>query len=269
MTPPPAPAAPLRADCIGDSAGRPDLRLAAHGDTAAALLVLRRRAADDEVFLPLAPGAEGRPRAALPSSVALPEGRWDAYARVSDTRACPTASRGVWCPASPTCAPSPPASPADCPATWPSASRTPPGQGNLTVRSRLRAPHAQLTDGALTVRGRVYGTRLAPGAQCRAAPAARHRRGRHAPAGRRGRADRFRLHRAPRHPGVGRVGPVAAARRRARTARAAGAAAGRRRRQAARPHLPTRVRTPHGLVEAGPYCTRDDDLSVSVTAPAA
>ncbi|TDT36575.1 hypothetical protein EV562_10737 [Streptomyces sp. BK208] len=166
---PPAPlAAPLRADCIGDSAGGLTFDVAARRNTGAALLILRRRGADgddaaDTVSLPLAPAAEGRLRAALPSSVSLPEGRWDAYARLSGggpRRLVPgvTDLRSL-------------------------AERTPSGllghvavripyatrQGNLTVRSWLRAPHAEavelvLADSGLTVRGRVYGTQLAPGA---------------------------------------------------------------------------------------------------------
>ncbi|EFD70158.1 conserved hypothetical protein, partial [Streptomyces lividans TK24] len=79
----------MRADCIGDSAGGLTFDVAARGNAGAALLVLRRRAADapdgegETVSLPLAPAAEGRLRAALPSSVSLPEGRWDAYALLS------------------------------------------------------------------------------------------------------------------------------------------------------------------------------------------
>ncbi|MYR45584.1 hypothetical protein GTW67_26895, partial [Streptomyces sp. SID5910] len=81
MTSQPPPAAPLRADCIADSAGGLTFDVAAHDHSGVAHLVLRRRdagAAEDTVGLPLAPAAEGRLRAALPSSVALPEGRWDA-----------------------------------------------------------------------------------------------------------------------------------------------------------------------------------------------
>lgn len=73
---------PLRADCIADSAGGLTFDVLAVGETATALLVLRRRDSQDEVYLPLTPAADGRLRAALPSIVALPEGRWDAYARV-------------------------------------------------------------------------------------------------------------------------------------------------------------------------------------------
>jgi hypothetical protein len=45
MTPPTPPAAPLRADCVGDSAGGLTFDVAARGNAGAALLVLRRRVA--------------------------------------------------------------------------------------------------------------------------------------------------------------------------------------------------------------------------------
>ncbi|WP_306801424.1 hypothetical protein [Streptomyces sp. T12] len=77
-------AAPLRADCIADSAGGLTFDVSAAGATVVAHLVLRHREGPEEVSLPLTPAAHGRLRAALPSSVALPEGHWDAYARVTD-----------------------------------------------------------------------------------------------------------------------------------------------------------------------------------------
>ncbi|MFF9455165.1 hypothetical protein [Streptomyces flaveolus] len=264
-------AAPLRADCIADSAGGLTFDVAAHDHTGAAHLLLRRRdadAAEDTVGLPLAPAAEGRLRAALPSSVSLPEGRWDAYARMSDgvpRRLVPgvTDLRSL-------------------------ADRTPSGllghvavripyatrQGNLTVRSWLRAPHAEATelhlaDDGLTVRGRVYGTPLAAGAHAELRP----------PPGtgedgvrRLGlTADRaeFRLRiaydaLAPGRwdlwlrPG-GEPGPAV------RVARLLDDIADKE------PVLVfprARVDTRHGPAEAGPCYTRDNDLSVSVTAPA-
>jgi hypothetical protein len=280
MTPPAAPAAPLRADCIGDSAGGLTFDVAARGRTGAALLVLRRRvpdavdaAAADTVSLPLAPAAEGRLRAALPSSVSLPEGRWDAYARLADgrpRRLVPgvTDLRSL-------------------------AERTPSGllghvavripyatrQGNLTVRSWLRAPHAEAVDlhlasGGLTVRGRVYGTQLAPGAdaELRARPGDTE-------GGAAGGVDGSGVRRvdvaAERTeftftvpydglaPGLwdlwlrpaGDSGPVV------RLARLLDDIADKN------PVLTfprARVRTPHGPVEAGPYYTRDNDLSLAV-----
>jgi hypothetical protein len=78
------PTAPLRADCIADSAGGLTFDVTVDGGGGAAHLVLRRRDGHEEVFLPLTPAADGRLRAALPSSVGLPEGHWDAYARVGD-----------------------------------------------------------------------------------------------------------------------------------------------------------------------------------------
>ncbi|WP_369168266.1 hypothetical protein AB5J49_10390 [Streptomyces sp. R28] len=77
-------AAPLRADCIADSAGGLTFDVSAAGAHEVAHLVLRHREGPEEVSLPLTPAARGRLRAALPSSVALPEGHWDAYARVTD-----------------------------------------------------------------------------------------------------------------------------------------------------------------------------------------
>ncbi|MFE9024507.1 hypothetical protein ACFYNL_38990 [Streptomyces sp. NPDC007808] len=77
-------AAPLHADCIADSAGGLTFDVTATGATDEARLVLRHREGPEEVTLPLAPATTGRLRAALPSSVALPEGHWDAYASVGD-----------------------------------------------------------------------------------------------------------------------------------------------------------------------------------------
>ncbi|MGC9537832.1 hypothetical protein [Streptomyces sp. UG1] len=84
MTPVPQ-AAPLRADCIADSAGGLTFDVtAAAGASGPAHLVLRHREGREEVTLPLTPATAGRLRAALPSSVALPEGHWDAFARVTE-----------------------------------------------------------------------------------------------------------------------------------------------------------------------------------------
>lgn len=77
-------ASPLRADCIADSAGGLTFDVTAAGTTEAAHLVLRHREGHEEVSLPLTPATTGRLRAALPSSVALPEGHWDAYASVTE-----------------------------------------------------------------------------------------------------------------------------------------------------------------------------------------
>ncbi|MFG1671584.1 hypothetical protein [Streptomyces sp. Y7] len=83
MTPLPQ-AAPLRADCIADSAGGLTFDVTAVGPAMEAHLVLRHREGDEEVTLPLSPATTGRLRAALPSSVPLPEGHWDAYASIRD-----------------------------------------------------------------------------------------------------------------------------------------------------------------------------------------
>ncbi|MFE0253456.1 hypothetical protein [Streptomyces sp. NPDC059010] len=77
-------AAPLRADCIADSAGGLTFDVSASGAADEAHLVLRHREGHEELSLPLTPAARGRLRAALPSSVALPEGHWDAYASVTE-----------------------------------------------------------------------------------------------------------------------------------------------------------------------------------------
>ncbi|MFD4630368.1 hypothetical protein ACFVYR_22330 [Streptomyces sp. NPDC058284] len=158
-----APDAP-RADCIADSAGGLTFDVTDPGGSGAdeAHLLLRRRDADsaeDYVRLPLSPSADGRLRAALPSSVELAEGRWNAYAQVAggelrrlmpgvnDLRSlvdrAPSGSRG------------------HVAVRIPYATK----QGNLSVRSWLRAPHAEageieISSTALTVHGRVYGTEL-------------------------------------------------------------------------------------------------------------
>ncbi|MFV0136854.1 hypothetical protein ACLGIH_27255 [Streptomyces sp. HMX87] len=267
MTSPARQAAPLRADCIADSAGGLTFDVAAPGEGGVAHLLLRRRDGDDEVSLPLAPAAEGRLRAALPSTVALPEGRWDAYASVADDeprRLVPgvTDLRSL-------------------------AARTPSGflghvavripyatrQGNLTVRSWLRAPHAEAVelragDTGLTVRGRVYGTQLVPGAHAEL----HGRPGAGAGGVRRvavaGERAEFRLTvpYGELAPGVWELWlrPAGAGGPRVRVARLLDDVADK---QPVFTFPSARVETPAGPVEAGPYYTRDNDLSVSVTAP--
>ncbi|QEU95341.1 hypothetical protein [Streptomyces kanamyceticus] len=151
-----------RADCIADSAGGLTFDVTDSGEPGmrdAAYLLLRRRESDDEVRLPLSPSADGRLRAALPSSVELAEGRWNAYAQVAggeprrlmpgvnDLRSlvdrAPSGARG------------------HVAVRIPYATK----QGNLSVRSWLRAPHAevgeiQISDADVSVQGRVYGTAL-------------------------------------------------------------------------------------------------------------
>ncbi|WP_055563834.1 hypothetical protein [Streptomyces atriruber] len=154
-----------RADCIADSAGGLTFDVTDPGEPGTeevAHLLLRRRDADsaeDDVRLPLTPSGDGRLRAALPSSVELAEGRWNAYAQVAggeprrlmpgvnDLRSlvdrAPSGSRG------------------HVAVRIPYATK----QGNLSVRSWRRAPHAEtgeveITGTAMTVQGRVYGTAL-------------------------------------------------------------------------------------------------------------
>ncbi|MEU1019582.1 hypothetical protein ABZ383_26015 [Streptomyces sp. NPDC005900] len=149
-----------RADCVADSAGGLTFDVtepAGTGTRDTVHLLLRLRDRDDEVRLPLSPSADGRLRAALPSTVDLAEGRWNAYAQiaggeprrllpgVNDLRSlvdrAPSGSRGRVA------------------VRIPYATK----QGNLSVRSWHRAPHAEageieIDDAGLTVRGRLYGT---------------------------------------------------------------------------------------------------------------
>ncbi|MFG2498791.1 hypothetical protein ACGFSB_11365 [Streptomyces sp. NPDC048441] len=153
-------AAAPRADCIADSAGGLTFDVTDPGGTGTAHLLLRRRdaaSADEDVRLPLSPAVDGRLRAALPSSVELAEGRWNAYALVdggpprrlapgvNDLRSlvdrAPSGARG------------------HIAVRIPYATK----QGNLSVRSWLRAPHAEIGElriagTSVTVQGRVYGT---------------------------------------------------------------------------------------------------------------
>ncbi|MFR0356456.1 hypothetical protein [Streptomyces sediminimaris] len=268
---------PLRADCVADSAGGLTFDVPAAGGAAGAFMLLRLRGGHEEVCLPLAPAADGRLRAALPSSVALAEGRWDAYARVgageprrlrlgaTDLRSLaartPSGFRGqvaVRIPYARTADAARAGEPPSC-------------EGGLVVRSWVRAPHAEADEplagpGVLTVPGRVYGTGLGPRAHAEI-------RGRHASAPVRraevlaGRAGfRFTVVYAALEPGVwdlwlrpaGEAGPAV------RVARLLDDVADKA--SLVRPRV--RVDTPHGPLEAGPCYTRDNDLSVSVTAAA-
>lgn len=152
------------ADCIADSAGGLtfDLDAPERSDTSdhwSAALVLRRRAGGaeeaEEIRLPLTPNGDGRLRAVLPSTVALPEGRWDVHVAqgdedpvrlvpgLLDLRSLVDRRPG--------------------PSTSPLAVRIPYAtkHGNLSLRSWLRGPHAEagdivLDDDALTVHGVLY-----------------------------------------------------------------------------------------------------------------
>ncbi|MFE5188373.1 hypothetical protein [Streptomyces sp. NPDC056628] len=136
-------AAPLRADCIADSAGGLTFDVTAPDANATAHLVLRHREGPEEVTLPLAPAARGRLRAALPSSVVLPEGHWDAYASVTAEAPDHRVASGAM-------------------DVHPSASRVPyvTRQGNLSVESRL----ALRTPGGTAVRAAAPPARAVDGA---------------------------------------------------------------------------------------------------------
>ncbi|MFF0746228.1 transferase [Streptomyces sp. NPDC004111] len=160
-----APVVP-RADCTADSAGGVtfDVAVAAAPDAA---LVLRRRGGTrgDDVRLPLTPVSPSRLRAVLPSTVDLPEGRWEAHVHgageadlavrpgISDLRALldrtPDPRHEAVAVRIPYAAP----------------------DGSLAVRSWRRAPHAEAGDltfaadgSAMTVEGRLYGVELGPDA---------------------------------------------------------------------------------------------------------
>ncbi|WP_086709562.1 hypothetical protein [Streptomyces antimycoticus] len=159
-------AAPVRADCVADSAGGLTFHIAdgarsgpgGHDDWSGALVLVRRGAADTpdgEVRLPLGPTADGRLQAALPSNVALPEGRWDVHVAYRDTepqRLAPGLNdlRSL-------------VDRRPGPSTSPLSVRIPYAtkHGNLSLRSWRRAPHAEageirLEDDTMAVRGRLY-----------------------------------------------------------------------------------------------------------------
>lgn len=255
---------PLRADCVADSAGGLTFDVTAGGARGTAHMVLRRRDGHDEIGLPLSPAGDGRLRAALPSTVPLPEGRWDAYARVADdeplrlapgatdlralTARTPSGSRGYVA------------------VRIPYATR----QGNLTVRSWLRAPHAEADElrveaAGLTVGGHLYGTCFTPDGYAELRP-------RHSPGPAR-RTEvtvaeaRFGL--AVAYPALGpgiwdlSLRPHGESGPRVRIARLLDDVADK---QPVFTYPRVRVETAYGPAEAGPYYTRDNDLSVAVTA---
>ncbi|MEV7193220.1 hypothetical protein AB0N81_15670 [Streptomyces sp. NPDC093510] len=261
-----------RADCIADSAGGLTFDVTdpgVPGTEDAAHLLLRRRDAEspeDCVRLPLSPSADGRLRAALPSSVELAEGRWNAYAQVAggeprrlmpglnDLRSlvdrAPSGSRG------------------HVAVRIPYATK----QGNLSVRSWLRAPHAEtgeigITDTAMTVQGRVYGTAIADTAYVeavrRAEPDVVHR----AEATAEGPEFTFEL---PYGPLAGRgagpwdlwLRPAGESGPRVRLARLLDDVPDKKA-IFTYPVVPCAT-ADHGTLEAGPYYTLDNDLSVRV-----
>ncbi|UQA96265.1 hypothetical protein [Streptomyces halobius] len=166
--------AELTADCIADSAGGLTFDLTAPQDahTAwSAALVLRLRGGDgpdDEVRLPLGPNGAGRLRAVLPSTVALAEGRWNAYADFGDGRDPRRLLPGVNDLRS-LVDRRPLAGIGRLGVRIPYATKF----GNLALRSWLRGPHAEAGDilvapDGLTVSGRLYGAVPAAGAQAEA-----------------------------------------------------------------------------------------------------
>ncbi|MEU9123069.1 hypothetical protein AB0C96_24930 [Streptomyces sp. NPDC048506] len=164
----------LRADCIADSAGGLTFDLTAPQGTPvawSAALVLRRRGGDgpdDEVRLPLGPNGAGRLRAVLPSTVALAEGRWNAYADLGDGEEPRRLQPGVNDLRS-LVDRRPLAGIGRLGVRIPYATKF----GNLALRSWLRGPHAEAGDillapDGMTVSGRLYGAVPAAGAQAEA-----------------------------------------------------------------------------------------------------
>ncbi|MBL1099838.1 hypothetical protein [Streptomyces coffeae] len=159
-------AAPTRADCVADSAGGLTFHITdwvrpqpgSYDDWNGALVLILRGAEGrdgGEVRLPLGPTGDGRLQAALPSTVALPEGRWDvhmAYGDAEPRRLVPGLNdlRSL-------------VDRRPGPSTSPLSVRIPYAtkHGNLSLRSWRRAPHAEageilLEDGAMAVRGRLH-----------------------------------------------------------------------------------------------------------------
>ncbi|MET7904380.1 hypothetical protein ABZS86_24130 [Streptomyces sp. NPDC005355] len=158
-------AAPARADCVADSAGGLTFHVSdwarpqpgSYDDWSGALVLVRRggETSDGEVRLPLGPTGNGRLQAALPSTVALPEGRWDvhvAYGDAEPQRLVPGLNdlRSL-------------VDRRPGPSTSPLSVRIPYAtkHGNLSLRSWRRVPHAEageirLEGGTMAVRGRLY-----------------------------------------------------------------------------------------------------------------
>lgn len=159
------------ADCLADAAGGLTFDLPDPAGAAGAHLLLCRRGSEEEVRLPLTPAGEGRLRAALPSTVALAEGRWDVFAEppggepvrllpgLNDLRSLVDRD---------------PEGAARVAVRIPYATKF----GNLSVRSWQRAPHAEagaihVSPAETTVRGRLYGAELGPDAHGEARTPAR------------------------------------------------------------------------------------------------
>jgi hypothetical protein len=166
-----------RADCTADSAGGLTFDVTAQDgrDGWGTALLLRRRGglrAEGRVRLPLVPAGRGRLRAALPSTMRLAEGRWDAFLELPGAE--PRRLRPGRSDLGPLVARVP-----GVHRTWlgvriPYA--TP--QENLTVRSWLRWPHAEVgtvtaSGHGIAVHGRLYGALVGRGARLEARPRGR------------------------------------------------------------------------------------------------
>lgn len=167
-----------RADCVADSAGGLTFDLVDLHRPGAAYLLLRRRDRQPdgtpvgETRLPLTPATDGRLRAVLPSSVQLAEGRWAVYVDHGDTpprRLSPGVNdlRSL-------VDRMPSGTRPHTAVRIPYATK----HGNLTVRAWHRAPHAEsgellIQGGELTVRGRLFGVPFTPEAHAEL----RHRTG--------------------------------------------------------------------------------------------
>ncbi|AEM86218.1 hypothetical protein [Streptomyces violaceusniger] len=280
-------AAPARADCVADSAGGLTFHIAdrarpgpgGHDDWSGALVLVRRGAADTpdgEVRLPLGPTADGRLQAALPSTVALPEGRWDVHVAHRDTeprRLAPGLNdlRSL-------------VDRRPGPSTNPLSVRIPYAtkHGNLSLRSWRRAPHAEageirLEDGTMAVRGRLYRVAYPSEWLAEAVVEARCRRSaapvRTAPLVVDGPDFSFTLSYAElarSWDGGAQVWdlwlrPADESMAPARLARILDDVADKKE---IFTYPPRTVSGPHGEAQAQPYYTRDNDLAVRIEAPA-
>ncbi|WP_329900434.1 hypothetical protein [Streptomyces sp. SP17KL33] len=146
-----------RTDCVADFAGGLTFEVPARGESGPAHLLLVPRDGDRKVRLPLTPAGDGLLRAALPSSVDVPEGFWDVYLQTGEDeprRLAPGVNdlRSLVDRA-------PVASSERIVVRIPYATK----HGNLTIRSWERSPHAEagelhIGDGRLEVTARLYGT---------------------------------------------------------------------------------------------------------------
>ncbi|OAH16539.1 FixH family protein [Streptomyces jeddahensis] len=259
-----------RADCQADSAGGLTFDIGDPGTPGPAHLVLRRRDSGhpaEEVRLPLTPAADGRLRAALPSSVRLAEGRWDVHVQhageeshrlapgVNDLRSLVDRV--------------PDGTGEQIAVRIPYATK----HGNLTVRSWLRSPHAEageilISEASIDIRGRVYGTPLTPDAYAEAVSRTEPHRVQRSRVTVDGADFTVILHYgllADAGPGrwnlwlrpAGESGP------RVRIARLLDDVPDKK---AIFTYPFVRSETRHGTVETGPYYTLDNDLSVHVRA---